>query len=135
MCPSEQELFFDAIRLVETGGHPDPNNAVGAAGELGAYQITEPYWLDAVEHRPELRQNGETFDNVRDPIYAKKIVMSYIDRYEPDKFEIEHWARLHNSGPRWRTKKHLTEAYWSKVFEHVDNWQQDYWDNSRARVQ
>ncbi len=135
MCPSEQELFFDAIRLVETGGHPDPNNAVGAAGELGAYQITKPYFLDAVEHRPELGANGETFDNVRDPLYAKKIVMSYIDRYEPDNHSIEAWARLHNSGPRWRSKTHLTEAYWSKVFQHVDNWQQDFWDDARARVQ
>lgn len=135
MCPSEQELFFSAILLVETGGHPDPDNAIGAAGELGAYQITEPYWRDAVEHRPELAANGETFQNVRDRGYAKKIVMSYIDRYEPDNFDIEAWARLHNSGPNWRKKTHLTDKYWGKVFDHVDNWQRDYWDDAKARVQ
>jgi hypothetical protein len=134
MCPSEQELFFSAILLVETGGHPDPDNAIGAAGELGAYQITEPYWRDAVEHRPELVANGETYQNVRDRGYAKQIVMSYIDRYEPDNHDIEAWARLHNSGPKWRTKMHLTDEYWGKVFEHVDNWQRDYWDDSEARV-
>ena len=134
MYPSEQELFFSAILLVETGGHPDPDNAIGAAGELGAYQITEPYWRDAVEHRSELVANGETYQNVRDRGYAKQIVMSYIDRYEPDNHDIEAWARLHNSGPKWRTKMHLTDEYWGKVFEHVDNWQRDYWDDSEARV-
>ena len=135
MCPSEQELFFSAILLVETGGHPDPDNAIGADGELGAYQITEAYWKDAVEHRPELVANGETFQNVRDRGYAKKIVMSYIDRYEPDNFDIEAWARLHNSGPNWRRKTHLTDKYWGKVFDHVDNWQRDYWDDAKSRVQ
>lgn len=134
MCPSEQELFFSAILLVETGGHPDPDNAIGAAGELGAYQITEPYWRDAVEHRPELVANGETYQNVRDRGYAKKVVMSYIDRYEPDNFDIEAWARLHNSGPNWRNKMHLTDEYWGKVFENVDNWQRDYWNEAEARV-
>ena len=41
-------------------------NAVGDNGNsIGAYQIQEPYWRDAVEFKPSLTANGETWQDCK----------------------------------------------------------------------
>lgn len=104
-------FLFDAIRIVETGGHPDPANATGDGGlSLGPYQITEAYWTDAVQHRPEI---GGRYDDVRDAAYAERIMMAYWDRYAPDDHS-ETLARIHNGGPHGH-RRAATDEYWRRV--------------------
>jgi len=104
-------FLFDAIRIVETGGHPDPANAIGDSGlSLGPYQITRAYWSDAVEHRPEI---GGRYDHVRDAAYAQRIMMAYWDRYAPDD-HAETLARIHNGGPHGH-RRACTDEYWQRV--------------------
>ena len=110
MIPSNLKYLFEAIRLVETGAHEDPTNAVGAAGELGPYQITRAYWQDALEHMPNI---GGCYDDVRDDLYAESIMMAYWARYAPDR-RPETLARIHNGGPHG-PRKPATERYWNRV--------------------
>ena len=107
--------LFDAIRSVETGGHPDPENAEGADGELGPYQITEQYWIDALEHRPEL---GGTYDMVRNQYYAEWVMMAYWDRWATS-YTFEVLARQHNGGP-WGHTSVATNKYWKLIKERLD---------------
>ncbi len=111
------QKIFRAIQLVETGGHPDPEHALGAAGEYGPYQITEQYWLDAVEHSGI----GGTFEDVSNPWYAQLIMIHYFDRYAKND-KLETLARIHNGGPRGASLK-STDKYWLKIKEalHADN--------------
>jgi len=99
---------FAVIRQVETGGHPNPYGAVGAAGELGPFQITEPYFRDAIEQDPSLY--GVDFEGVRDDGFAKMIMLNYWDRYASTPWLAEELCRLHNGGPSMRG----TDAYWAK---------------------
>ena len=56
--------LFHAIQMVETGGDPNPENAIGDGGEaIGPYQIHELYWQDAKSSDPSLVANGETYKN------------------------------------------------------------------------
>ena len=102
---------FAVIRQVETGGHPNPYGAVGAAGELGPFQITEPYFRDAIEQDPSLY--GVDFEGVRDDGFAKMIMLNYWDRYASTPWLAEELCRLHNGGPSMRG----TDAYWAKCEE------------------
>ncbi len=93
----EPIYLFEAIRLVETGGHEDPTNALGDDGKsLGPYQISKAYWLDAIQHCPEI---GGRYEDVKIGRYAERIMMAYWDRYAPDE-TWETLARIHNGGPR-----------------------------------
>jgi hypothetical protein len=106
--------ILDAIEAVETGGHADPANAIGDGGKaLGPMQIHKVYWLDAVDHDPSLVANGETYDNVRDRVYARRVVMAYWSRYAKT-WDAETLARVHNGGPKGATKR-ATLGYWAKV--------------------
>ena len=103
--------LFDAIRQVETGGHPDPENAIGDGGKsIGPYQISLAYWMDANEHDHSI---GGTYRDVRKREYAERIMMAYWDRYSPDDHP-ETLARIHNGGPLGHEKK-ATDFYWAKV--------------------
>lgn len=107
-----RELLIDALQKVETGTHPDPNNAVGDDGRaLGPLQIHEPYWRDAIERNPEL---GGAYENVRDPAYARMIVHAYLGRYAPANATPEQMARIHNGGPKG-AEKQATLPYWERV--------------------
>jgi hypothetical protein len=104
--------ILDAIRAVETGGHPDPANAIGDGGRaLGPYQIHRGYWLDATERRPDLRALG--YQSVTDQAIAEQIVIAYLTRYAPD-WNVSTLARIHNGGPRGH-KKTATLGYARKV--------------------
>ena len=98
---------FAAFRSVETGGHPDPYNARGKAGELGPFQITRAYYEDAIEHDKGL--TGIEFEGVRDSHIARIIMMAYWDRYAAE-WTAEELCRLHNGGP----SKRYTDGYWDK---------------------
>lgn len=110
---------LDAIRWVETRDRADANDAVGDNGKaLGAYQIHLSFWKDAVEHDPSLVANGETYQSVRNPQYAERVILAYWSRYAPA-WDNETLARIHNGG--WRGhKKEATKDYWRKVKERMD---------------
>ncbi|MGA0867058.1 MAG: hypothetical protein ACO3QV_07060 [Candidatus Nanopelagicaceae bacterium] len=103
--------LLNAIRTVETGGHPDPANAVGDKGKaIGPYQIHRAYWQDAVEYDPSI---GGTYADCKDHRYARRIVIAYLSRY-CKKWDYETPARIHNGGPKGHTKT-ATVKYWNKV--------------------
>ena len=102
----------DAILQVETGGHPDPANAVGDGGRsIGPLQISLACWMDAVEHTPSI---GGVYADCKDLDYAKKIFHSYLDRYAVFGDPLEVLARIWNGGPNG-FKKRATENYWGRV--------------------
>tara|TARA_X000001388_G_scaffold43384_3_gene30480 strand:- start:5928 stop:6284 length:357 start_codon:yes stop_codon:yes gene_type:complete len=108
--------LFDAIRFVETGGEEDPSAANGLAGEIGPYQITEQYYIDALEKHPQLKG---TFEECRNQYFAEWVMMAYWDRYaKGDSFE--ELARLHNGGPNGAALK-STQKYWELVQEALEN--------------
>ena len=100
-----------AIRIVETGGHPDPANAVGAAGEIGPLQITEAAWIDALEYNPSI---GGEYQDCRDLEYSQQIFLAYLDRYSQYGDSSEVLARIWNGGPNGHTKE-STKSYWGRV--------------------
>jgi hypothetical protein len=105
--PSDRLL--DAIAKVESNHNP---NAVGDDGKaIGVFQIHRVYWQDAVQHDPSI---GGCYEDCRDPEYARRIVIAYMDRYAPANASDETLARIHNGGPRGH-KKAATTKYWNKV--------------------
>jgi len=108
--------LFNAIRFVETGGEEDPSAANGLAGEIGPYQITEQYYIDAIEEHPEL---GGTFEDCRNQYYAEWVMMAYWSRYSKgDSFE--ELSKLHNGGPNGPAMM-TCENYWQRVQEALQN--------------
>ncbi len=117
------DTLFDAIQAVESGGCPDPLNALGDNGRsYGPFQIMKGYWTDAVGHDPSLAADGKTWENTRGPgsvDYSKKVIQAYMNRYAtasrlgrpPTNQDI---ARIHNGGPNGH-KKDGTLEYWRKV--------------------
>ena len=107
---------FMAIRLAETGGHPDPANAVGDSGRsLGPYQVGRAYFQDAVEHDPSLE--GLEYEQVRDVEVARRVIYAYWSRYAAGPpWHAEDLCRLHNGGPSRRG----TDAYWAKCRRILD---------------
>lgn len=105
---------LDAIRQVETGGHPDPSNAVGDGGKaLGPFQIHRVYWEDAVAHDPSLTAQGQSYESVRDVAYAERVILAYWRRYAPS-WDAQTLSRIHNGGPKGH-KRGATLKYWGKV--------------------
>jgi len=118
-APSELRLdtVFHVIRQVETGGHPDPANAIGDQGRsLGPYQISRAYFQDAVDHDPSLY--GLEYDGVRDQRMSEIIMLAYFERWVPTPWTFESLARTHNGGPRGRFKD-STLPYWRKCQEMI----------------
>lgn len=103
---ADMRPLLDAIRAVETGGHADPENAVGDGGaSLGPYQISRAYWSDS-------RVPGR-YEMVRDRAYAERVMIAYWKRYCP-RGDAQTMARVHNGGPRG-PRKAATLNYWRKV--------------------
>lgn len=100
--------FFGALRTVETGGHPDPRNAVGDGGKsIGPYQITLAYWQDAVDSVPLLAEVGD-YEDCRRCDYAEAIMLAYWRRWCRIALADRDWqtlARTHNGGPRGHKKR------------------------------
>ena len=112
--------LLDAMKQVESGGDPC---AIGDNGRsLGAYQIMNAYYTDAVAYNPSLGDNGRTYSDVwgiGSEAYSEEVIGSYMGRYatpqrlgrQPTDEDI---ARIHNGGPNGY-RRDSTLPYWDKV--------------------
>jgi hypothetical protein len=83
-----------AIATVESHGN---DKAVGDGGAaIGRYQIHKTYWMDAVQYDPSI---GGKYEDCKDPVYARKIVVAYISRYAPN-WKLDTVSGIHNGGPK-----------------------------------
>lgn len=98
--------LLDAIKQVESG---DDLNAIGNNGELGAYQISQAYWIDACEYGGV---NWDYIINIYNDIRCRQVIRWYSARYKAN--SDEQVARLHNGGPKGFSKC-ITLLYWQKV--------------------
>ena len=100
--------FFRALGAVESSNNPKAYNKKENA--IGIYQIRRLYFIDS-------NVKGK-HESCYDPKVARQVCENYFKRYEPRAYREGNWevlARLHNSGPSWAKKKHLTNNYWNKV--------------------
>ena len=112
--------LLDAIKQVESGGDPC---AIGDNGRsLGAYQITEGYYSDALQYNPHLGDGGRTYSSIwgiGSEAYSEEVVANYMGRYatlgrlgrQPTYEDI---ARIHNGGPNGYQRS-STLGYWESV--------------------
>ena len=99
-----------AIAQVESNHNDD---AIGDGGKaIGRYQIHKVYWMDAVQYDPSI---GGKYEDCKDPVYARKIVVAYLSRYAPN-WNIDTVAGIHNGGPKGHLKN-ATKVYRRKVKE------------------
>ena len=109
-------MFFGAIRLTETGGHPKPTEAVGDNGKsIGPYQISKAYWIDS--------QVAGKWEDCKQYEYSRLVMMRYWQRYclaASNKKDWKTMARIHNGGPHGNTKA-STLKYWEKVQTYLKN--------------
>ena len=117
--------LLDAIKQVESGGDPC---AIGDNGQsLGAYQIMNAYYTDAVEYNPSLGDDGRTYSDVwgiGSEAYSEEVIGSYMGRYatperlgrEPTDEDI---ARIHNGGPNGY-RRDSTLPYWDEVMTETE---------------
>ena len=106
--------LFSAIAKVESGNNPKALNAKENA--IGIYQIRPAYFLDS-------RIKGKHSDAYNVNV-AREVCEAYFKRYAPEAYknaDFETLARLHNSGPAYSKRKHLTNGYWQKVKKNLDN--------------
>lgn len=73
------EIDLEIIKELETGGESDPNNAVGLAGEIGAFQIKSVV-LKEYNH-----YNGVNYEikDLYNPLINKKIANWYLHKRVP----------------------------------------------------
>ena len=105
---------FDAIQKLETGGCEDPKEAVGDKA-YGPYQITKPYYDDAVMQNPSLANLGPFPDVVKNCSNSEAIMQAYSNKYTTKKRigrtpTAVDAARNHNGGPNGY-KNPNTETY------------------------
>ena len=110
----QQTELINALIMVESNGKDD---AIGDNGKaIGCLQIWKPYWMDACERS---KIGGEYLDCYKRD-YAVRVFDAYMKRYareawtNPNKFDAEKVARIHNGGPKGY-KKTATLKYWNKV--------------------
>ena len=116
--------LLDAIKQVESGGDPC---AIGDKGRsLGAYQIMEAYYTDALQYNPRLGDGGRTYSDVwgiGSETYSELVMASYMGRYatpgrlgQPPTYEDI--ARIHNGGPNGYQRS-STLPYWERVMNEL----------------
>ena len=115
--------LFDAIRVEESRGWNgiwDDPSGIGAAGEIGPYQITRAYHLDAML---QLVKEGIATDVdaipywfMWDEHYAELIMRAYWQRYGAETDEQK--ARMHNGGP-FGMDNPATLDYWNRIQERL----------------
>jgi|SRR5688572_18059453 len=128
--PLSVHALLDAIRLVESDGHPDGGRgATGDGGRaIGPFQIHRAYFLDA-------RLAGR-YEDCRDPDYARRVVLAYWRRWCPEALErrdFEVLARVHNGGPNG-ARKADTLRYWRKVEQRLQTDSRSYPRTSQGRI-
>lgn len=103
------ESFWRAMHRVETNGRSGA--VLGDQGRsLGPLQITRAYHRDSGV--------AGSYEQCTDLSYSRRVVEAYAKKYEPAAFargDVDAIARLHNSGPAWRSKRQLTDAYVSRI--------------------
>lgn len=104
------DRLFLAIRMVETGSHAEPHNALGDGGKsLGPYQISRKYLADS-----GLRGH---WTRCSDRKYAEAVMLAYWRRHCPEALKNRDYqtlARVHNGGPMGH-RKSSTLSYWRLV--------------------
>ena len=116
-CYSQNTVEF--AKFLKVLGRVESNNndfAVGDNGKsISRYQIQRPAFEDAKQFNKLIKFNYESLTN---QVNSQVIVVSYFMRYAPQELknsDFESLARLWNSGPGWKNKKHLTNHYWNKI--------------------
>lgn len=105
--------ILKAIQKVETGGCKNPSAAIGDNGKaIGPFQIHKVYWQDAVQYDPSI---GGKYEDCKDVVYARKIVVAYLSRYAPN-WNVDTVSGIHNGGPKGSTSS-STKEYRRKVKE------------------
>lgn len=113
--------LIDAIVAVETGGHPNPERAVGDDGRsLGILQIQK----GVVEDVNRVHGSRFTWADAYDPVKARAICQAYLAHYAvPSRIgtmnPYEAAARIWNGGPQGHIKV-ATLAYWLRVQKHLN---------------
>lgn len=114
-APDPLASFFEAIAAVETGGCADPDAAVGDNDRsIGRYQIGRLYWLDA--------NLPGTWEDVRDPAYARRTMLAYFRRWCPaalEALDFHTLARYHNGGPTLNVSP-SAHRYADRVLSHLE---------------
>jgi len=110
-CLAEEpslRTFLNAARYCESG---NDNRAVGDGGvSRGPLQCGRAAWQDGCEYA------GVSWDYDRlvwNPTRSRWVLLWYAMRYGAR--TCEERARCWNSGPKWRKKFHLTNAYWRRI--------------------
>ena len=121
--------LLDAIKQVESKGD---SCAMGDSGRsLGAYQIMQVYYDDALGYNPRLGDGGRTYSDVwgiDSEAYSEEVISSYMGRYatpqrlgrQPTNEDI---ARIHNGGPNGY-QRDSTLPYWNSVMNELARQQQ-----------
>ena len=84
---------------------------IGAAGEIGPYQITYAYWQDA-------RMPDGAFIDCEREDYAQRVMVAYWKRYCPVALRDRDYrvlAAVHHHGPKGRTMKDEDDDYVQRV--------------------
>jgi hypothetical protein len=111
---NDMDKFFRALGEVESGNKATAYNKKENA--IGIYQIRKLYFIDSAQ--------PFNHKDCYNPKLARKVCEAYFKRYEPQAYylgDFETLARLHNAGPAWAKKKHLTNKYWGKVKKALDS--------------
>jgi hypothetical protein len=107
MSEHEYRRIFTAIAKVESSLNPNAHNKSEDA--RGIVQIRKLYLKDANSFI-----RGNVSHNQCFKVSASYTVFkAYMKRYKAKTFE--QCARLHNAGPKWRSKIKATNGYWNKV--------------------
>ena len=112
--------LLDAMKQVESEGNPCATGDNGRS--LGAYQIMEAYYNDALQYNPSLGDGGRTYSDVwgiGSEAYSEEVIASYMGRYAtPERLgrqpTDEDIARIHNGGPNGY-QRDSTLPYWNLV--------------------
>jgi len=102
--------LLHAIRLVESGGRPNPPRGDGGRAR-GPYQIWRAYWLDA-------RMPSGTWADCDRRAYAERVILAYWRRWCPKALASGNWRTLANTFHLGRTaarRGEVDEGYWNKV--------------------
>lgn len=105
--------FLNAIHQVESSGKTNPAKGDNGAA-LGAFQIHYAYWKDSGV--------AGSYSQCADIVYSRDVMTGYMNRYGRKYIRdrnFEALARLHNSGPNWKSKIAKTDEYWRKVKSHL----------------
>jgi Destabilase len=105
----DMSKFLDCLDNKESSNRTDHRD--GDNGQsIGFFQIKESYWKDAVEFDKSI---GGTYQDVRKPEYAMKVITAYMRRYAPANATYKDLALIHQGGPKGHLRNSKTaKEYW-----------------------